>query len=46
MAGGKPSHYKQAKDVIANVGIAEIFEAFCYLQSIILETSRRFGEEE
>jgi hypothetical protein len=40
MTGSKPSYYKQAKDVIANCGIAEIFEAFRGLQKMILEVSR------
>jgi hypothetical protein len=40
MTGSKPSYYKQAKDVIANGGIAEIFEAFRCLQKTILEVFR------
>ena len=40
MTGSKPSYYKQAKDVIANGRIAEIFEAFRCLQKTILEISR------
>jgi len=40
MAGNKPGYDKQAKDVIANGGIAEIFEAFRCLQKTILEISR------